>query len=199
MPSISSTTVFALWKPLQPSASLLHRLRSLFSCPFFLYHHGRSRKVFWVYPSRSSVCAGIVRFPESCSPSAEIWTQGGYEWACGAGWAPFKLDAKVLRLFKTLKQNESRAVAKVRCVASELSNDNNGTGDEENSSDPSNLDSLLESMSSSFFIDPGPLSQTVVASSHSWVGSLWAPMCFLRYCILFTWRDSGFSANHPLF
>jgi len=78
-----------------------------------------------------------------------------------------KLDAKVLRLFKTLKQNESRAVAKVRCVASELGDDNNGTEDEENSSDPPNLDSLLESMSSSFFIDPGPPSQTVVVSSHS--------------------------------
>jgi len=105
----------------------------------------------------------------------------------------FKLDAKVLRLFKTLKQNESCAVTKVRCVASELSNDNNETEDEENSSDSSNLDSLLKSMSSSFFIDPEPLSQTVVVFSHSWVGFLWAPTCFLRYCILFTWRDSGFS------
>jgi len=79
----------------------------------------------------------------------------------------FKLDVKVLRLFKTLKQNESCAVAKVHCVASELSNDNNGTEDEENSSDPSNLDSLLKSMSSSFFIDPGPPSQTVVVFLHS--------------------------------
>jgi len=105
----------------------------------------------------------------------------------------FKLDAKVLRLFKTLKQNESRAVVKVHCVAFELSNDNNETENEENSSDPPNLDSLLKSMSSSFFIDFEPLSQTVVAFSHSWVGFLWALTCFLRYCILFTWRDSGFS------
>ena len=79
----------------------------------------------------------------------------------------FKLDVKVLRLFKTLKQNESCAVAKVRCVAFELSNDNNETEDEENSSDPSNLDSLLKSMSSSFFIDLEPPSQTAVAFSHS--------------------------------
>jgi len=79
----------------------------------------------------------------------------------------FKLDVKVLCLFKTLKQNESHAVAKVRCVAFELSDDNNGTGDEENSSDPSNLDSLLKSMSSSFFIDPEPPSQTVVVFLHS--------------------------------
>jgi len=105
----------------------------------------------------------------------------------------FKLNAKVLRLFKTLKQNESHAVAKVRCVASKLSDDNNGTEDEENFSDSPNLDSLLESMSSSFFIDPEPFSQTVVVFLHSWVGFLWALTCFLRYCILFTWWDSGFS------
>ncbi len=79
----------------------------------------------------------------------------------------FKLNVKVLRLFKTLKQNESCTVAKVRCVASELSDDNNGTEDEENSSDPSNLDSLLKSMSFSFFIDPEPPSQTVVVFLHS--------------------------------
>jgi len=76
----------------------------------------------------------------------------------------FKLNAKVLHLFKTLKQNESCTVAKVHCVAFKLSNDNNGTEDEENSFNPFNLDFLLESMSSSFFIDSEPLSQTVVVS-----------------------------------
>ncbi len=105
----------------------------------------------------------------------------------------FKLNVKVLRLFKTLKQNESHAVVKVHCVASELGDDNNETEDEESSSNPSNLDSLLKSMSSSFFIDSEPPSQTVVVFLHSWAGSLWAFMCFLRYCILFTWQDSGFS------
>jgi len=102
----------------------------------------------------------------------------------------FKLNAKVLCLFKTLKQNESCAITKVCCVASELSNDNNETEDKKNSSDSSNLDFLLKSMSSSFFIDLRPLSQTVVVFLHSWVGSLWVLMCFLRYCILFTWWDS---------
>ena len=52
----------------------------------------------------------------------------------------FKLNVKVLCLFKTLKQNESCAVVKVHCVAFKLSNDNNETEDEENSSDSSNLD-----------------------------------------------------------
>ncbi len=105
----------------------------------------------------------------------------------------FKLNAKVLCLFKTLKQNESHTVIKVHCVAFELSNDNNRTEDEKNFSDPFNLDFLLKSMSFSFFIDLEPLSQTVVVFLHSWVGSLWVLMCFLRYCILFIWQDSEFS------
>jgi len=79
----------------------------------------------------------------------------------------FKLNVKVLCLFKTLKQNESCAVVKVRCVAFELSNDNNETENEENSFDSSNLDSLLKSMSFSFFIDSEPFSQTVVMFLHS--------------------------------
>ncbi len=79
----------------------------------------------------------------------------------------FKLNAKVLHLFKTLKQNESHTVIKVHCVAFKLSDDNNETEDEENPFSSFNLDSLLKSMSFSFFIDPEPLSQTAVAFSHS--------------------------------
>jgi len=79
----------------------------------------------------------------------------------------FKLNAKILHLFKTLKQNESCTVIKVHCVAFKLSNNNNETEDEENSSDSSNLDFLLKSMSFSFFIDSKPFSQTVVVFSHS--------------------------------
>ena len=79
----------------------------------------------------------------------------------------FKLNAKVLCLFKTLKQNESYTVIKVHCVAFELSNDNNETENEKNFFNSSNLNSLLKSMSFSFFIDPAPLSQTVVVFLHS--------------------------------
>jgi len=79
----------------------------------------------------------------------------------------FKLNVKVLHLFKTLKQNESCAVVKVCCVAFKLSNDNNETENEKNFSDSFNLDFLLKSMSSSFFIDFEPLSQTVVVFLHS--------------------------------
>ncbi len=84
----------------------------------------------------------------------------------------FKLNAKVLRLFKTLKQNESCTIVKVCCVASELSNDNNETENKKNSSDSFNLDFLLKSMSFSFFIDLRLFSQTVVVFLHSWVDSL---------------------------
>ncbi len=79
----------------------------------------------------------------------------------------FKLNAKVLCLFKTLKQNESCTVSKVHCVAFELNNDNNRTENEKNFSDSSNLDFLLKSMSFSFFIDLKPFSQTVVVFLHS--------------------------------
>jgi len=79
----------------------------------------------------------------------------------------FKLNVKVLCLFKTLKQNESCTVVKVCCVASELSNDNNETEGEENPFSSFNLDSLLKSMSFSFFIDSEPFSQTVVVFLHS--------------------------------
>jgi len=97
-----------------------------------------------------------------------------------------KLNAKILRLFKTLKQNESHAVAKVRCVASELGDNNNGITDDETPSEASDLNSLLSVMTPSFFEDPGPPSQTVEASSHSWVSYSSVPMCFLKCCILFT-------------
>ncbi len=70
----------------------------------------------------------------------------------------FKLNAKVLCLFKTLKQNESCTVIKVCCVAFKLSNDNNRTENEENFFNSFNLDFLLKSMSFSFFIDLKPLS-----------------------------------------
>jgi len=79
----------------------------------------------------------------------------------------FKLNAKVLHLFKTLKQNESCTVVKVHCVASELSNDNNRTEDEKNFFDFFNLEFLLKSMSFSFFIDSEFFSQTAVVFLHS--------------------------------
>ncbi len=97
-----------------------------------------------------------------------------------------KLDAKILCLFKTLKQNESHAVAKVHCVASELGDNNNGITDDETPSEASDLNSLLSVMTSSFFEDSGPSSQTVEVSSHSWVSYSSVPMCFLKCHILFT-------------
>ena len=79
----------------------------------------------------------------------------------------FKLNAKVLHLFKTLKQNKSCTVIKVCCIAFKLNNDNNETDDEKNFSDSFNLDFLLKLMNFSFFIDLRPLSQTAVVFLHS--------------------------------
>jgi len=78
-----------------------------------------------------------------------------------------KLNAKILHLFKTLKQNESHTVVKVRCVASELSDDNNDIMNDETPSEALNLNSLLSVMTFSFFEDSEPSSQTVEVFSHS--------------------------------
>ena len=59
----------------------------------------------------------------------------------------FKLNAKVLHLFKTLKQNESCAVVKFHCVASELSNDND---DDEKTPQSEILFQLFDNMSNDF-------------------------------------------------
>ncbi len=40
------------------------------------------------------MCVDIIRFPELCSPLAEIWTQGDYEWACETGWMSFQAECK---------------------------------------------------------------------------------------------------------
>ncbi len=74
------------------------------------------------------------------------------------------LDAKVLRLSKTLKLNELRAFAKVHCVAEELGDDMDGITDDKNLSKVPNLNSLLDSLSPSLFVDPGPPSQIAEAS-----------------------------------
>ncbi len=79
----------------------------------------------------------------------------------------FKLNVKILHLFKTLKQNESHTVVKVHCVASELDDDNDDITDNEISSEASDLNSLLSVMSSSFFKDSEPSSQTVEVFLHS--------------------------------
>jgi len=78
-----------------------------------------------------------------------------------------KLDAKIIRLFKTLKQNESRTLAKVRCVAEELGDDVDGITDDKDPPEVPNLDSLLDSLSPSLFMDPGPPSQIAEASSRN--------------------------------
>jgi len=79
----------------------------------------------------------------------------------------FKLNAKILHLFKTLKQNKSCTIVKVCSVASELSDDNNETENEKNFFNSFNLDFLLKSMSFNFFINLKSFSQTAVVFLHS--------------------------------
>ncbi len=69
----------------------------------------------------------------------------------------FKLNAKIICLFKTLKQNKSQTLVKVCCVAEKLDDDiNEITDDEKISENIANLDSLVKSMSSNFFADLEP-------------------------------------------
>jgi len=72
-----------------------------------------------------------------------------------------KLNAKILHLFKTLKQNESHAVLKVHCVVFELDDNNNDITDNKISSEAFDFNSLLNAMSFSFFKDFEPFFQTV--------------------------------------
>ncbi len=58
-------------------------------------------------------------------------------------------------------------LAKVRCVAEELGDDVDGITDDKDPPEVPNLNSLLDSLSPSLFVDPGPPSQIAEASSHN--------------------------------
>ena len=78
-----------------------------------------------------------------------------------------QLNSKILHLHTTIQQNKLQTLLKVKCVAVELDSNNDGMKDEKTPSSPFNLSSLLNFMSSSFFLDSGPPSQTVKVFSHS--------------------------------
>ncbi len=103
------------------------------------------------------------------------------------------LNSKILCLCTTIRQNKLCAVWKAQCVAAKLDSDNNEITNDETSFKPANFDSLLQVMSSDFFNNLEPFSQTVEVFLHSWVSFLSIFMCFLRYHIFFIWWDSGFS------
>jgi len=79
----------------------------------------------------------------------------------------FTLNVKVLHLFKTLKLNKLHAFAKVHCVAEELSDDINEIINDKNSFKILNLNSLLNSLSSSFFMNSELSSQIAEAFLHN--------------------------------
>ena len=104
-----------------------------------------------------------------------------------------QLNSKILCLHTTIQQNKSQTLLKIKCVAVKLDSDNDGMKNKKILSSLFNLNSLLNSMSSSFFLDSRPSSQTVKAFSHSFWDSVWVFKSVLRYCILFTWQDSELS------
>jgi len=99
------------------------------------------------------------------------------------------LAFKIVCLQKTFDQANRCASQKADCLAVELDSDNDGT---ENENNPQTLLHFVNSMSSSFW-NSISLSQSVEALLHSSWGFVVVLTCFLRYCILFIWRGSGFS------
>jgi len=76
-------------------------------------------------------------------------------------------NSKILHLYTTIRQNKLHAVQKAQCVAAKLDSDNDETTDDEISSESVNFDSLLQVMSSDFFNNLEPSSQTVEVFLHS--------------------------------
>ena len=100
--------------------------------------------------------------------------------------AVVRLDVKLSRLLKQMKQNKTISTLKACCVASELGDDSNGTENKVLSIASKSNDALLSS-----FIDfLLSFSQNIEAFSHSSWGFVWVPKLTLRYHILFTWQDS---------
>ncbi len=77
------------------------------------------------------------------------------------------LNSKILCLCTTIRQNKLCAVQKAQCVAAKLDSDNNEITNDETFFKPANFDSLLQAMSSDFFNNLEPSSQTVEVFSHS--------------------------------
>ncbi len=74
----------------------------------------------------------------------------------------FKLNVKVVCLFRALKQNEFCTIIKIHCVTSELNDNNNETMNDKNLLDPFNLNFLLKMMSFNLFNNSESLLQTAL-------------------------------------
>ena len=100
-----------------------------------------------------------------------------------------RLNAKLSRLLKEMKQSRIISTLKARCVASKLGDDNDGT---ENETPPiaSQSNNVVLQSFLDFLLSPP---QNIEASSHSSWGFAWVPKLILRYHILFTWQDSELS------
>jgi len=74
----------------------------------------------------------------------------------------FKLNLKVVCLFKTLKQNEFCTIIKIHCVIFKLNDNNNETMNNKNLLNSFNLNFLLKMMSFNLFNNSESLLQTAL-------------------------------------
>ena len=79
----------------------------------------------------------------------------------------FKLNAKIIYFFQTLKQNESQILVKVCCVAEKFNDNINKIINDENLSKVLNFNFLLNSLSSNFFMNFKLSSQIAEAFLHN--------------------------------
>ncbi len=100
------------------------------------------------------------------------------------------LAAKIVWLQKTLDQVNHHTSKKTDCLVTELNSDNDKT---ENENDFSDMQQLVDFMSSSFWNSVLSFSQNVEVFSHSSWDSFWVFRCFLRYHYLFILWDSELS------
>ena len=97
------------------------------------------------------------------------------------------LASKLACLWKTFQQTQDHAKQKTLCLTQELADDNDGTEND----DPQTLSQFLDQMPIDAWQSVSSPSQTAAASSHSSWGLFLVPKSTLRYCIPFTWQDSG--------
>ena len=97
-----------------------------------------------------------------------------------------RLASKLACLWKTFWQTQDCAKQKTLCLAQKLTDDNDGTEND----DSQMLSQFLDQMSIDAWQSVSFFSQTAATSLHSFWGSLLIFKSTLRYCISFTWQDS---------
>ena len=99
------------------------------------------------------------------------------------------LTSKLACLWKIFWQTQDCAKQKTLCLTQKLTDDNDGTENE----DSQTLSQFLNQMSNDLWQSVSSSSQTAAASLCSSWGFVLVPKLTQRYCILFTWQDSELS------